>query len=377
VALRIGFGQHVFRLPLKDGTNSLVKLADFGTSVIGNGGLGDPITIRQFTTLENTPPEFLLLGSHVRQSYSADTFCLGLSFLHLLTGLEPYEELLADVHCPDYLRINLSQLWSSSSDAIESHYYVISEAMRSLEGERDHRPPSPIDAGSNPSSSSSSPKTKNFLPQHQHSILYDTVYRYLVLVNLPTGGMTGSPMGQSVGWAVVAESLGISNGDSLGTLGGGGPGAGGLGVSTSSPGSDRLRAECVAQFRSDRACWSIQRGSHPIMINARNRLHTLGPEARRILLKMLHLDPSRRCTMHECLNSDLFSCLREGPSSATAYDNSYNDDYERELSGALMGESPLPIASLGAQFSSSIREISYMHYSRNSEQGGHDALSIL
>ena len=58
----------------------------------------------QFTTLENVPPEFLITGSAARQAYSADTFPLGLSVLHLLTGEEPYEELLKNVLCPLYLK---------------------------------------------------------------------------------------------------------------------------------------------------------------------------------------------------------------------------------------------------------------------------------
>ena len=62
----------------------------------------------QFTTLENTPPEFLICGSAARQAFSADTFPLGLATLHLLTGQEPYEELLADVRCPAYLK----QIWA-------------------------------------------------------------------------------------------------------------------------------------------------------------------------------------------------------------------------------------------------------------------------
>ena len=32
----------------------------------------------------------------------------GLCALHLLTGQEPYEELLRNVHCPDYLKSQVS-----------------------------------------------------------------------------------------------------------------------------------------------------------------------------------------------------------------------------------------------------------------------------
>ena len=66
--------------------------------------LNPPHPSPQFTTLENTPPEFLICGSAARQAFSADTFPLGLATLHLLTGQEPYEELLVDVRCPAYLK---------------------------------------------------------------------------------------------------------------------------------------------------------------------------------------------------------------------------------------------------------------------------------
>jgi hypothetical protein len=81
VNMNVGFGEHVFTLPLQASALCVVKLADFGTSTVGLGGLGDSITHQQFTTLENTPPEFLISGSGARQAYSADTFPLGISII--------------------------------------------------------------------------------------------------------------------------------------------------------------------------------------------------------------------------------------------------------------------------------------------------------
>ena len=43
--------------------------------------------------------------------------------LHLLTGQEPYEELLQDIRCPAYLKQELSVHWETT-DA-RSPYYVI------------------------------------------------------------------------------------------------------------------------------------------------------------------------------------------------------------------------------------------------------------
>ena len=48
--------------------------------------MGQPIDAEQFTTLENTPIEFLVHGADATQSYAADGFALGLCVLHLLVS---------------------------------------------------------------------------------------------------------------------------------------------------------------------------------------------------------------------------------------------------------------------------------------------------
>lgn len=110
----------------------------------------------QFTTLENSPPEFLLLGSAARQSYASDTFPLGLCFFHLLTGYAPYEELLADVHCPTYLGDKLCAIWRTEDDS--SPFYLINEVVESLDTEG--------------------------IVGRREDVLLDTLYRYLVLFGL-------------------------------------------------------------------------------------------------------------------------------------------------------------------------------------------------
>ena len=47
VRMRVGFGDHVFALPLQTSSLSVVKLADFGTSAVGAAGLGDSVTAQQ------------------------------------------------------------------------------------------------------------------------------------------------------------------------------------------------------------------------------------------------------------------------------------------------------------------------------------------
>ena len=89
----------------------IVKLADYGTADISPETLGLPITMAQFTTLENVSPDFYILGTNARQDFNADSFSLGLSFLHLLTGSMPYEEILEEVTCPPALIEVWRQTW--------------------------------------------------------------------------------------------------------------------------------------------------------------------------------------------------------------------------------------------------------------------------
>jgi hypothetical protein len=100
-----------------------------------------------------------------RESVSADTFCLGLSFLHLLTGSEPYEVLMKDVRCPRYLKDLLSKIWKTMDP--ENPYYVITQVMASLSGD---------DVASVVKDSDSDVLS---------SLLYDTLYRYVVLTGFP------------------------------------------------------------------------------------------------------------------------------------------------------------------------------------------------
>jgi hypothetical protein len=114
--------------------------------------------------LENTPPEFLILGSAARQDYSADTFCLGLSLLHLFTGKEPYEEILKEVRCPQYLVKLLQTLWITQDES--NPYHLIYQVMSSLD------------------LSDSLYKNESFVSEN-NCVFYDTIYRYLVLFGIP------------------------------------------------------------------------------------------------------------------------------------------------------------------------------------------------
>ena len=171
----------------------------------------------QFTTLENTPPEYLLLGSKATQDYSADTFCLGLSVLHLLTGHEPYEELLKEVKCPPYLMEELTRVWSEK----DSPYSVIKEVIDCLDTS-DEKNIDPIDSCKN--------------------VFHHTLYRYVVLFGLPESDecWESNPI-----VSILNKTL--------------------AGDTNSSTRKASGRVMASRQYQSDGNKWSIKNGTQPIM----------------------------------------------------------------------------------------------------------------
>ena len=283
VTMHVAFGDIDFALPFRSDALEIVKLSDFGTSSVGTGSLGDPITVQQFTTLENTPPEYLILGSSARQAYSADTFCLGLSMLHLLSGYEPYEVLLEEVKCPQYLVEQLSKIWfEPSSSDVENPYSPIFELVQSLD----------------PGEEAEAPGT----------VLFDTLYRYLILFSGREDFWTSVPWTDNPVWGAVLDSLGIDSpvSSQISLKGKSRRGRRGLGE-----GSPTTRAEAVATFQHDRAQWSVHSGTHPTVVQVRTRLNDLGGDAARQLFdRLTHFDPARRCKMHDALLSPIFAPLR-------------------------------------------------------------------
>ena len=159
--LRYGFGPYVFALEMPTTSAIIAKVADYGSANVQVESDGQPVTIGQFTTRENTPPEFMILGDAATQGHGHDAFGLGLCMLHLFTGHAPYEEILANVTCPSSLKGKLQGIWE---DEASEDYSVIrsviladvykDEAGSVIEGEPD-------------------------------GTLYDTFYRYLVLFGIP------------------------------------------------------------------------------------------------------------------------------------------------------------------------------------------------
>lgn len=363
VEMRIGIGHQIYCLPMLTAGKELVKLADFGTSVMGEGGLGDPITVQQFTTLENVPPEFLLMGSFARQGFSADTFPLGLCYLHLLTGYEPYEILLQDVFCPPYLISRLQELWSPED--IEDQYYVVKEAVQSTVVEEE-----------------SSTEVHN--AGYEGALLAHTLYRYLILF----GALHGDDVDiSSPVWTTVQQSL--RGDDSFSSSSSGVKLPSSQGTSRriqrryhgdgrrEAQSTDDARDECRRRYARDRAVWSVHEGHHPVMRSVRDRLHSMGKGALKMLERMVHFDPSRRCTMFEALISPLFAPLLD--TSLTP-----------EQVALLSSRRGLPSSPISRPRSASPRSflqrspsgalqhgVAFMHYYRSPEDGGIENIPVV
>ena len=152
VVLRYGIGSHVFRLRMNPFTANIAKLADYGMLVMRTETDGQPISIGQFTTIENTPPDYLILGNAAKQGYGHDCFGLGLCMLHLFTGHCPYEEILNEVVCPTNLKGKLRFIWTQ-----KSHDVIYSVMLKSDKNGEEIESPT----------------------------LFDTLYRFLVLFGIP------------------------------------------------------------------------------------------------------------------------------------------------------------------------------------------------
>jgi hypothetical protein len=157
-----------------------------------------------------------LLGSECVQSFTADTFAIGLCYLHLLTGLEPYEEILKNVKCPAYLSKRLTEVWTG-----ESNYSVIQEVMHSLDDCQDENP---------------------------YSVLYDTLYRYLVLTsnspNFASDFLNNDQYNSKSIWLKIVFALGLKET------------------------SERLTRDvrdCRNQFEADKREWSLRSGQNRII----------------------------------------------------------------------------------------------------------------
>ncbi len=197
-----GARRSVLLLPGGARASALFKLADYGTASTGGGeaarapsALGR-LRAAHWTTLENAPPEFFLLGDGAPVGYAADAFALGLCALHLAVGRGPYEEALAGVRAPGALARALLAAWRSPA-----HPYAAIRKLLALDG-----------GGEGEGSAA--------------AVLCDTLYRYAVLLGVEgvraSGALAGSPAGAALlahcagaQWAAHRREFGAGAGAAL------------------------------------------------------------------------------------------------------------------------------------------------------------------
>lgn len=271
--LRYGLGSHVFSLKMKTDETVIAKLADYGTANIEPESNGKPATIGQFTTLENTPPEFMIFGDAAKQGHGHDAFGLGLSMLHLFTGHAPYEEILEEVVCPPGLKQKLRRVWED--ETVEGYSVIRSVIWADVYTDDDG----------------------DVIEGEPDEVLYDTLYRYLVLFGIPTVKNGTKEQGQV--WTAITSALE-------------GKHRGGRGNKTFGKGGcNRNKSESdVTRFNMDRKKYSIQFGSNKYILRARRALEEVegGME---LLLSLVCFDPEKRATACDVLNSQFMAPFRQ------------------------------------------------------------------
>jgi hypothetical protein len=204
----------------------------------------------------------------------------------------PYEEMMAEVHCPEALKRRICAVWMKRKKPSQSRrnlpelpsYGVLREVLTTLEGGSDGE-----------------------------TILCDTLYRYLVLLYSPTGERSPPPLpspqeeercgcvfnrrdleGSEV-WRAVREMCWEET-------------------------RGREAEACRQQFLADSTLWSLTQGTHPvalrfyppplppglIMFRIRQHLSQLPPVAIDILGALLSFSPQDRPPLYDILTSDLF-----------------------------------------------------------------------
>ena len=101
--------------------------------------------------------------------------------LHLLTGEEPYEELMKDVRCPKYLADLLRNIMFRADR--HSPYYVITELVGLLDD---------IASG---------------------EVLFDTLYRYIVLFGGCEDFVGSIPWDNNPVWLAVIDAFDFASGE--------------------------------------------------------------------------------------------------------------------------------------------------------------------
>jgi serine/threonine protein kinase len=265
VVLRYAIGCRTFALEMNSQEAFFAKVADYGTANTKAESNGQPVTIAQFTTQENTPPDFLILGDAAKQGHGHDNFGLGLCMLHLFTGSAPYEEIMKKVVCPPNLKKKLKLVWENDKvdgfkviqTCILSDVYK-DEAGHIVEGDPDET-------------------------------LYNTFYRFLVLFDTPE---EFQQVDHPLIWKVVDEALK------------------GRFVSKNGRVTERKQGTDIAQYERDQQKFSIRCGSNKHISRARHALQQMHGGLD-LLFHLCHFDPSRRATALDVMNSEFMAPLCE------------------------------------------------------------------
>jgi serine/threonine protein kinase len=282
--LRYGLGSHVFNVRMRTASAVLAKLADFGTANVRADSNGQPVLIGNFTTLENTPPDYMILGDAATQGYGHDCFGLGLCMFHLFTGHAPYEEILETVHCPPNLKKKLKSIWENHKS---SGYEVIRNVIRCDVFEDEEG---------------------NIIEGEVDETLYDTLYRFLVLFGIPQEKFQWKD-GSRV-WRAIDSCLGTED--------------------TPVPVRKSRRNAANAPIRKDGpdACqyvedckmFSIFKGGDEHIARARKHLKRANG-GMDLLLSLVSFDPKKRASPLDVLNSTFMETLREGYGAPELSDN--------------------------------------------------------
>lgn len=279
LVMRYGLGSHVFALRMPSSHAFIAKLADFGTANINPASNGLPVAIAHFTTLENTPPDFMILGDDATQGHEHDSFGLGLSMLQLFTGSKPYEEILEDVACPPNLKKRLRGVWENES--IDGYSVIRSVIFDGVDKDEDG----------------------HIIEGDPDETFYDTLYRFLVLFGIPDVQFQQKTCPRV--WKAIFDSLEPAKATRA---------RGGKPVRKKS-GSD------VTQYSRDCKKYSIRSGNNIYIARARHCLTSINGGLD-LLLRLCAFDPKTRATAMDVLNSAFMEDLREHQPGAAPYDAS-------------------------------------------------------
>jgi serine/threonine protein kinase len=268
ITLRYGFGSHTFSLQMRTCEALIAKIADYGTANVRLESNGQPATLGQFTTLENTPPEFMILGDLATQGHGHDAFGLGLCMLHLFTGYAPYEEILAPVKCPPGLRAKLQRIWEHEN----SRGYSVIRSVIMADVCKD--------------------EYGRLIDGQPDGTLYDTLYRFLVLFGIPEKKYKMKE--QRRVWKAISS---LQQSDLTRKMHG-------------NHGSPKDRALDAFQFERDQKEYSILLGENKYISRARKELQQVDGGLD-LLFSLVDFDPDKRATVCDVLNSKFMGSLRE------------------------------------------------------------------